>query len=45
MLRTIKMLKNEGSCVVVMDKEEYLHLLAEASTNNATKFRLVETEK
>ena len=45
MLRTIKMLKNEGSCVVVMDKEEYLRLLAEASTNDATKFRLVETDK
>ena len=39
------MLKNEGSSVVAMDKEEYLRLLAEASTNDATKFRLVETDK
>ena len=45
MLRTIKMLKNEGSCVVVMDKEEYLRRLAEVSINDATKFRLVETDK
>ena len=45
MLKTIKMLKNEGSCVVVMDKEEYLRLLAEVSINDATKFRLVETDK
>ena len=39
------MLKNEGSCVVVMDKEEYLRLLGEVSINDATKFRLVETDK
>ena len=38
MLRTIKMLKNEGSCFVVMDKEEYLRRLAEASINDASKF-------
>jgi len=36
------MLKNKGSCVVVMDKEEYLRLLAEASIDDATKF---ETDK
>ena len=45
MLRTIRMLKNEGSSVFVMDKEEYLRLLAEASIKDATKFRLVDPER
>ena len=35
---------DKGSGVVVMDKEEYLHLLAEMSINDATKFRLVDPE-
>ena len=30
--------------VVVMDKDEYLRLLADASINNATKFRVVDPE-
>ena len=35
----------KGSGVVVMDKEEYLRLLAEASINDATEFRLVDPER
>ena len=35
----------KGSSVVVMDKEEYLRLLAEASINDATEFRLVDPER
>ena len=35
----------KGSGVVVMDKDEYLRLLADASINNATKFRVVDPER
>ena len=33
---------DKGSGVVVMDKVEYLRLLADASINDATKFRFVD---
>ena len=36
---------DKGSGVVVMDKPEYLHLLSEASINDATKFRVVDPER
>ena len=34
-----------GDGVVVMDKEEYLRLLADASINNVTKFRIVQPDR
>ncbi|XP_015770330.1 PREDICTED: uncharacterized protein LOC107348781 [Acropora digitifera] len=36
---------DKGSGVVVMDKEEYLRLLADASINNVTKFRIVKPDR
>ena len=36
---------DKGSVVVLMDKDEYLRLLADASINNATKFRMVDPER
>jgi len=33
------------SGVIVMDKSEYLSLLADASINDATKFRAVDPER
>ena len=36
---------DKGSGVVIMNKEDYLRLLAEASANNQSKFRPCSTEK
>ena len=36
---------DKGSGVVVMDKEKYLRLLADASINNVTKFRIVKPDR
>ena len=36
---------DKGSGVVVMGKEEYLRLLADASINNVTKFRTVKPDR
>ena len=36
---------DNGSGVVVMGKEEYLRLLADASINNVTKFRIVKPDR
>ena len=36
---------DKGSGVVVMDKSEYLHLLSEASINDTSKFRPVDTQR
>ena len=36
---------DKGSGVVVMDKDEYLRLLADASINNTTKFIMVDSER
>ena len=36
---------DKGSGVVVMDKSEYLRLLSEASINDTSKFRPVDTER
>ena len=36
---------DKGSGVVVLDKDEYLRLLAEASVNNVTKFRIVDPNR
>ena len=36
---------DKGSGVVVMDKEEYLRLLADASINNVTKLRIVKPDR
>ena len=36
---------DKGSGVVIMDKTQYIRLLAEASINDATKFRLVVPER
>ena len=36
---------DKGSGVVVLDKAEYLRLLAEASVNNVTKFRIVDPNR
>lgn len=36
---------DKGSGVVVMDKDEFLRLLADASINNVTKFRIVEPDR
>ena len=55
LLKAIEELKNrddivitepdKGSGVVVMDKSEYLRLLSEASINDTSKFRPVDTER
>ena len=55
LLKVIEELKNrgdivitkpdKGSGVVVMDKSEYLRLLSEASINDTSKFRPVDTER
>ena len=37
--------QDKGSGVVVMDKSEYLRLLSEASINDTSKFRPVDTEQ
>ena len=36
---------DKGSGVVVMDKSKYLHLLSEASINDTSKFRPVDTQR
>ena len=36
---------DKGSGVVIMDKEEYIHLLCEASVNDTTKFEKIDSER
>ena len=36
---------DKGSGVVIMDKEQYISLLKDASVNDHTKFRAVPSEK
>ena len=43
--RYLKTRQCKGSGVVVMDKSDYLRLLSEASINDATKFKPVESER
>ena len=43
---TLSLLKQDkGSGVFVMDKQEYLRLLSEASVNDTNKFRAVPLER